>query len=151
MLNGVKNSTIDDKGRLAIPAAFRDVLANLSSPVLCTTLKSRSHLLLYPEHSWQPIEAELLALPISGNEMLRHFQSLVLTNMERLTTDGSGRVQLSANLRGLVHLNKDVVVAGRSDRLEIWDRDEWYRQMDAILDIDPQALERELASTNLRI
>lgn len=151
MLNGVKNSTIDDKGRLAIPATFRDVLSSLDSAVLCTTLKSRSHLLLYPEYSWKPIEAELLNLPISGNEVLRHFQSLVLTNMERLTPDNSGRILLSANLRSLVDLNKDVVVAGRSDRLEIWDREVWYQQMDAILDVDPKTLERELASTNLRI
>ena len=77
MFNGVQEIAIDNKGRIAIPAKFRDALSQYASPFLCTTLKRRSHLLLYPESTWQAVSAQLMNLPTSGKKVLQQFQQLV--------------------------------------------------------------------------
>ncbi|MDO5685911.1 MAG: cell division/cell wall cluster transcriptional repressor MraZ [Neisseria sp.] len=151
-LLGVQDATIDNKGRLAIPAKFREILRAYDSPVLYTTLKSRTHLLLYPEQNWRTVVEEELP-KMNGNPTLRAIGQLMQSHMEKLTPDSAGRILLPPRLRSLMEFaeDKDVVVAGRTDRLEMWSRTRWDEQTGAILDMDPAALEAELAKNNVRI
>ncbi|MCV2502533.1 MAG: cell division/cell wall cluster transcriptional repressor MraZ, partial [Neisseriaceae bacterium] len=92
MFNGVQELSIDSKGRLAIPAKFRESLREFTPAVLCTTLKNRTHLLLYPEPNWVGVRDQLMNLPTTGNRTLQQFQQLVLGNMEKLEPDAAGRI-----------------------------------------------------------
>ncbi|MFH4354899.1 MAG: division/cell wall cluster transcriptional repressor MraZ [Neisseriaceae bacterium] len=153
MFNGVQDVSIDRKGRLAIPTKFREILFSLRSPTLCATLKNRQYLLLYPEDNWAAVREALMNLPISGNRILQQFQQLVLGNMEKLQLDAAGRILIPPRLRNLLEfgLDKEVVLVGRADRLEIWGKVRWDQETNAILDMDPAILETELSQTNLRI
>lgn len=150
-LVGVQDATIDGKGRLAIPAKFRDALSSFDSPVLYTTLKTRSHLLLYPEPSWRSfIDNELPKM--QGSAVLRSVGALMQNNVEKLTPDASWRILIPPRLRELLNFNdKDVVVAGSSTRLEVWSKVEWDKKTAAVLDIPDEDLETVLAESGVRI
>ncbi|MCV2509786.1 MAG: division/cell wall cluster transcriptional repressor MraZ, partial [Neisseriaceae bacterium] len=64
-----------------------------------------------------------------------------------------GRILIPPRLRSLVEFgqDKEVVMVGRADRLEVWGKARWDQETNAILDMDPEALEAELSQTDLRI
>ena len=150
-LLGVQDATIDGKGRLSIPTKFRDALSSFDSPVLYTTLKTRSHLLLYPEPHWRSLISDELP-KMQESPVLRGIGKLMQNNVEKLTPDASWRVLIPPRLRELLNFDdKDVVVVGSTNRLEVWSRSEWNRQTADILDIDPADLENALAASGVRI
>ena len=149
MFGGAYELSIDSKGRLAIPAKFRDLLLRHYSPFLVATLEKRSHLWLYPESEWDKVAAQLLNLKTAGNPKLQSYQNLLLHNADTLELDGAGRVLLPANLRQLVNFDKEVMVVGRRNRLEIWNRAVWRQSIDDALDMDEAELAAELSQTEL--
>lgn len=150
-LLGVQDATIDGKGRLAIPAKFRDALSSFDSPVLYTTLKSKTHLLLYPEPSWRSfIDNELPKM--QGEPTLRQVGKFMQNNVEKLTPDSSWRILIPPRLRELLNFNdKDVVIAGSGVRLEVWSKEAWDKQTAAVLEISDDALEAALAESGVQI
>ncbi|MCP2041936.1 MraZ protein [Neisseria sp. HSC-16F19] len=149
MFGGAYELSIDSKGRLAIPAKFRDLLLRHYSPFLVATLEKRSHLWLYPESEWDKVAAQLLNLKTAGNPKLQSYQNLLLHNADTLELDSAGRVLLPANLRQLVNFDKEVMVVGRRNRLEIWNRAVWRQSIDDALDMDETELAAELSQTEL--
>lgn len=151
MLNGIQELTIDAKGRLVIPSKFREPLLVYGSNELMVTLERRDSLLLYPKHEWKAVEAQLLALPVQSNLVLRRFQQLVLSHAESVTMDAMGRVLLPQSLRKLVNFESEVTLVGRGNRMELWSRAVWDEQVQAALDIDENILAEELGKTTLRL
>ena len=151
MFGGAYELSIDSKGRLAIPAKFRDLLARHFTPVLVATLEKRTHLLLYPESSWRSVEAQLLQLPVAGNRVLQAYQNLLLHNADTLDLDSAGRVLLPAHLRRLVNFEREVYVVGRANRIEVWGRALWEEQNNAALDMDEDMLAAELGLSLIHI
>lgn len=151
MFGGAYEVNIDSKGRLAIPAKFRELLLRHYSPFLVATLEKRSHLWLYPESEWRQVEARLMDLPAVGNPMLEQYQRLLLHNADTMELDASGRVLLSQHLRRLVDFDKEVYVVGRSNRIEVWNRATWEAQNNAALDMDSELLAAELSKTQLKL
>ena len=142
---------LDSKGRLAIPAKFRELLLRRYSSALVATLDSRSRLLMYPEAEWEKIAERLLALKVSGNPVLQRYQNLLLHNADTLELDGAGRVLLPVNLRRRVEFDKEVTLVGRANRLELWGRNHWEAEMDQALEIDADELAAELSKTDLQL
>ncbi len=151
MFGGVHELMIDSKGRLAIPAKFREVLRNRYTSAIVATLDSRSRLLLYPESVWDGVAQQLLALPVAGKPVLQRYQNLLLHNADTLELDSAGRVLLPANLRKRVDFDKEVTLVGRANRLELWGREHWEAEMDKALDDDQDDLEMELLQTDLQL
>lgn len=151
MFGGAHELSIDSKGRLAIPAKFRDVLLRQYTPSLVVTLDSREKLLMYPEAEWVNVSAQLLRLKVAGNPVLQRFQNLLLHNAETVEWDGSGRILISANLRKRVDFDKEVTLVGRANRLELWGREHWEAEMNQALDIDPEELSFQLSQTDLQL
>lgn len=151
MFGGVHELSIDSKGRLAIPAKFRELLLRRYSSALVATLDSRSRLLMYPEMEWERVAEQLLALKVSGNPVLQRYQNLLLHNADTLELDAAGRVLLPVNLRRRVAFDKDVTLVGRANRLELWGRAHWEAEMDEALAIDPDDLAFELSKTDLQL
>ena len=84
MFGGVHELSIDSKGRLAIPAKFRDLLARHYTPSLVVTVEARTHLVMYPEAEWQKTAENLQAMNVSGNPAARMFRDLMLNHAETL-------------------------------------------------------------------
>lgn len=125
MLIGEYNHTIDTKGRMALPAKFRQVFK--SGAVITRGLDNC--LFIYPKKDWQVLATKLAALPISQAKT-RAFARLMLAGAMDVSLDKQGRVNLPDYLTNYAKLNKKVVVTGLYDRLEVWDENEWskYRQ-----------------------
>ncbi len=156
MFRGSHELMIDAKGRLAIPAKFREVLsrdfaAEDESARMVVTLDSRKRLLFYPEVEWEKVEQQLLNLNVKGKPNLQLYQNLLLHNAETLDIDGAGRVLLPANLRQLVDFDKDVKLVGRVNRLELWGREQKNAETEAALSIDPDELDFDLSQTDLQL
>lgn len=120
MFIGEYHHTLDEKGRMSVPAKFR---ADLAQGAVVTRGLDRS-LFLYPKDEWQKLAEKLAALPF-GQSDTRAFARLMLAGAMEVEVDKSGRVLLPEYLRSYAGLSKDVVVAGLYNRLEIWDEAVW--------------------------
>ena len=109
MFGGAHELSMDSKGRLAIPAKFRDILLRRYTPAIVVTLDSRKKLLMYPEPVWEEKAEQILKLKVAGNEALQRYQNLLLHNAEILEWDSAGRVLIPANLRKRVDFEKKLL------------------------------------------
>lgn len=117
---GTYSPKLDDKGRLTLPAKFRNAL---SGGVVVTQGLDHS-LSVYPAEEFDATAQK--ANQASRNDPeARAFVRLMLAGADEQSLDGQGRVHLSAGLRGWARLQKDCVVTGQYDHLEIWDAARW--------------------------
>lgn len=117
MFRGEYAHNIDLKGRLIIPAKFREDLGEN----FVVTKEIGGCLSVYPETGWQAFEEKLGSLPRSKANIVRFFSgSAVDTGLDK-----QGRVLLSAALKEYAGLEKEVVLVGVLDRVEIWDKTKW--------------------------
>ena len=127
MLLGEYEHTIDDKNRLTLPARFRDAL----SGGVVVTRGMDGCLYAYPRDDWGELQsrvAELDPLSREGRTIQRHFFS----GAAEAELDKQGRIMIPAPLLNYAGLSRDVVVAGVSDHLEIWDREAWRRELNEV-------------------
>lgn len=125
MFRGVNSLAIDDKGRMAIPARYREDLLEESSPHLIITIDTESTcLLLYPYSQWELIEKKIEALP-SFNPAARRIQRLLIGHATETTLDNNGRILLPQPLREYANLTKNVVLIGQGKKFELWDEQQW--------------------------
>lgn len=130
LFRGVAEISLDPKGRLAIPAKYREVLAELCRGQLVATIDIQDTCLrVYPMPVWQELESSLEALP-GTNPAIRRVQRLVLGYASELEMDGSGRVLLPASLRKYAQLDKKIVLVGQGKKFELWSEDNWQRCLD---------------------
>jgi MraZ protein len=120
MFIGEYSLSMDNKGRVAVPAKFR---ASLGTGAVLTRGLDKS-LFLYPKDQWEKIAGKLAALPISQSNS-RAFARLMLAGAWDIEIDKQGRMVIPEYLRKFANITKKVVVAGLYDRLEIWDEEAW--------------------------
>ncbi|TYA13702.1 division/cell wall cluster transcriptional repressor MraZ [Paenibacillus faecis] len=120
MFMGEFQHSIDEKGRMIIPAKFRDLLG--TSFVVTRGLDQC--LFVYPLQEWEVLEQKLKALPLMKSDA-RAFTRFFFSGATECEWDKQGRVNLPANLRQYAKLEKDCVVLGVSNRVEIWSKDTW--------------------------
>ena len=117
---GEYNHTIDLKGRLILPVKFRDLLGS----TFIATKGLDKCLFVYTLADWAVLEEKLRQLPIAKPEA-RAFVRFFFSGASEVECDKQGRVLLPGNLRDYAKLDKDVVVIGVSNRVEIWDKPCW--------------------------
>ena len=122
MFLGEYKHSLDDKGRLAIPTKFRSALK--TGAVVTRGLDGS--LVLYGVKEWRILAEKLAALPIS-KQTSRAFARLMLAGAMDVLLDKQGRVTIPEYLRVYAKMQKNVVVAGLYNRLELWDEDGWKR------------------------
>lgn len=120
MLIGEYNHTLDSKKRLAIPAKMRKELGETA--VLTRGLDGS--LAIYPMHEWQKLTEKLSQLPV-GQGNTRSFSRLMLAGAVEVELDQLGRILVPDYLKEYAGLAQSVVIAGVSNRLEIWDKERW--------------------------
>lgn len=145
MLLGEYRHSIDEKGRLIIPAKLRDELGD--SFVICNGLEGC--LFVYSQEEWNKFVAELESLP-RMNKDARRFKRYFFGSASEGTFDKQGRVLIPPALRQAAELEKDVVLVGVQDRVEIWNRDLWDDSKD-ISEEDLDAIAERMESIGIRI
>lgn len=123
---GEHQHTLDDKGRLTIPAKFREGLGEE-----CIVTRGLDQcLFVFPTDEWRQLEAKLKALPMTKGDA-RAFVRFLFSGATRVEFDKQGRMMLPQNLREYAVLEKDAVVIGVSSRVEIWSPAKWKEYTDA--------------------
>ena len=120
MFMGEYNHTIDTKGRLIVPAKFRESLGE----EFVVTKGLDGFLFVYDEAEWSAFEEKLKTLPIT-NKDARNFVRFFLAGATTVEVDKQGRILLPSVLRTFAGLDKDVVLIGVANRVEIWSRERW--------------------------
>ena len=130
MFKGEYNHTIDEKGRLIIPAKLREGLGS----EFVVTRGLDGCLFGYNNAEWEVFEGKLRALPLT-NKDARAFQRYMLAGAASVEIDKQGRILLPQNLRTFAGLEKDVVLIGVGARIEIWNKD-IYEKASAVDDME---------------
>ena len=116
------NHTLDTKGRLIIPAKFREVLGE----EFVISKGMDGCLFVYANDDWNAFEQKLTSLPLINKEA-RQFARFFLAGAATVEVDKQGRILVPGNLRDFAGLEKDVVLVGVASRIEIWSKEEWGR------------------------
>ncbi len=126
---GINNIAVDAKGRMAMPARYRERLLESCGGRLVVTVDQDHCLLVYPLPEWEVIEEKLINLP-SLNKQSRLLQRLLIGHATDLEMDGQGRILLPAMLREYAGLKKKAVLIGQGKKLEIWDEETWAQSQE---------------------
>ena len=129
MFRGVALLNLDSKGRLAVPAKFRDAIAARCSGHLVITADSDRCLLIYPQPDWEPIEQKLMALS-SFNTQIRELQRRLVGYAEDVVMDATGRILVPPALRRFAQLEKAAMLVGQGNKFELWNKDNWEGRME---------------------
>ena len=124
MFMGEYNHTIDAKGRLIVPAKFREILGDN----FIVTKGLDGCLFVYPNDEWTRFEEKLKSLPLT-NKNARQFTRFFLAGAAACEVDKQGRILLPQVLREFASLEKDVVLVGVASRIEIRSRERWDESM----------------------
>jgi MraZ protein len=126
---GQSELSIDDKGRMAIPARYRDVLSGGCEGHLVVTIHEEDQcLLLYPLPVWEKIEKDIDNLP-SLHPRVRKLQRTLVGHAEDIGMDKAGRVLVPANLRLIAGLDKKAILVGQGKKFELWSEEAWQAMM----------------------
>jgi len=127
MFRGLNAINIDPKGRVAIPARYRDRLAQDAADQIVLTIDTEQRcLLLYPLPTWEEIERKLALLP-TFNPIARRIQRLLIGHAVEMTLDSHGRILIPTLLRDYAMLDKRVMLLGQGNKFEIWHDENWER------------------------
>jgi len=142
MFIGNYANTMDNKGRVNVPAAFRDALhKDYDDDRMVITRDIRDACLrVYPMMEWQAFLDKLNLIP-SSNPTLRRIQRRIVSSAIECTVDKQGRVLLPQSLREHARLSKSIQFAGSSNTVEIWDAQLWQLEIENDA-IDPDILEQ---------
>ncbi len=123
MFTGSHQLTMDEKGRLAIPARYRQQLADSCNSQLVLTMGPDPCLEIYPAPVFQQIAEAILKLPPRGPAALLRQRFIGMAS--ECEIDKQGRVQLPQFLRGQARLNGSAVLVGNGERFDLWAEDLW--------------------------
>lgn len=142
MFLGQYEHTIDEKGRLIVPAKYRESLGDN----FIITFGLDVCLFVYPLEEWKVLSEKLKLLPL-GQRDARAFKRILYSRATSCTLDNQGRVIIMKYLRDYARIKREVMVIGVLDRLEIWSKDIWqgyFKEIeDSYEDIAERIYERE--------
>jgi MraZ protein len=121
LFTGSVDHSLDDKGRLVVPARFRE---RLGPGIFLTIALPDPCLALYPASTWGDICARIEAAP-NKDVKFRAFTRHLFAHTEELSTDAQGRLVIPASLRAYAGIDKDVISIGSLTRVEIWAKDRY--------------------------
>lgn len=117
---GTYEPKLDEKGRLILPAKFRDQLQR----GLVITRGQENCLVVFTMDEFEEFQMKLHQAPLTSKEA-RDYQRVLFSGAVDQVPDKQGRISIPANLRSYAGLNRDLAVIGSGSRIEIWDLDAW--------------------------
>ena len=142
MFTGEYRHSVDDKGRVAVPAKFR---AQLAEGAWASNWIDQC-LAVFPRQAWEDLSAKVRQLPV-GDAGSRAFQRFLFGGAFEAELDRQGRVVVPAYLRDWAGLKNEAVVVGSLDHIEIWAPDRWASMRRGLE--DPKALAEHLAGLGI--
>jgi MraZ protein len=139
MFRGATAHTLDDKGRIVIPARFRDAIKQNGGGVMVTRMDGALWAYTYPE--WDKVEEKLMAQTVTSAAM-RRFRRFFIGSATDCRCDKQGRILISPELRQRAGLQRDLMLVGQLDHFEIWDK--------ALYEADDEQLERDMKDEEVR-
>ena len=137
--------TIDPKGRIIIPAPFREIISsNYSTKLYITNAPFDKCLHIYPLEEWNRLQENIRTIP-RADEAVRYYLRRVIASAVEIEMDKQSRILIPASLREDAKLNANIVLAGQVEKIELWDRNEWDNLMDPE-NIDRKNYEEKLAA-----
>lgn len=125
MFMGEYQHNMDNKGRVIVPAKFRDLLGEN----FVATRGLDNCLFVYPMHEWSILEKKLTSLPITSKNA-RTFVRFFFSGATECSLDNQGRISIPANLRDFAELQKELVIIGLANRIEVWAKERWDNYLD---------------------
>ncbi|HZW54434.1 MAG TPA: division/cell wall cluster transcriptional repressor MraZ [Candidatus Elarobacter sp.] len=125
LFTGSVEHSLDDKGRLVVPARFRE---RLGAGFFLTIGEPDPCLALYPASTWSDVCARLEAAPVK-DARYRGFVRHLFAHTEELSTDANGRLVIPAALRTFAGIDKDVISIGSLTRVEVWSKDRYAQHV----------------------
>jgi len=132
MFLGTVEHTMDGKGRVSIPARFRDAIENRFGDKIVMT-KGEGCVDVYPVSIWQELTQKIMGLPQLRRD-IKAFQRFYIGGAQECSIDKQGRVLVPPDLRLHAGFDKDVVFIGISTRFELWSKKNWMEAEKRILE-----------------
>jgi len=139
MLRGNYTTRIDEKGRIKIPAAFRDIILQKYGSEFFVTSLDGDHVRLYPLPEWEKIEQRLAQLP-EMDPVKEKFLRVTNFSGRQATMDGQGRILIHPPLRARAELNGEVAVLGYITYLQVWNLEKFEAQLGIFTKEDAAAI-----------
>ncbi len=138
MFLGASNVTLDDKGRVAIPARYRDRIRDRADGHLVVTasipILGGPHLRIYMQPDWEELARKLNRLPALHPTTLA-LQRLMIGQASEPDMDGHGRILVNRTMREHAGIERQAMLVGQGNRLELWDEASWKAQF---VDFNPE-------------
>lgn len=144
MFMGEYHHSIDDKGRMIIPSKFREELGDK----FIITRGIENCLFVYPVKNWEQIVTKLESLPFTKKDA-RNFTRFFLSGATVAEFDKQGRINITSPLISYANIEKECVIIGTGDRLEIWSEESWNDFFTSAKDSMSDIAENLFESVNL--
>lgn len=125
-MQGSHNHKLDSKGRMVLPARFREELGQS----VVATIGIERCVSVYPRAQWEAFLGRLEALS-TGSGKSRNLRRIILASAHEMEVDSMGRVLVPQQLRDYAGIGQEVSVNGNGDKVEIWDRASWEAYRDS--------------------
>jgi len=148
MFRGSSFHTIDSKGRIIVPARFREIIkADGANGVMISRMDSG--LVAYALSEWRKIEARILSLAEKSDNM-RRFRRVFVGGAFECMRDKQERILIPPTLRQYAELDREIVLVGVLDHFEIWSRENWEREnLNMEADMKKEDVRNEIAKLGL--
>lgn len=147
MFRGSSFHTIDQKGRIIVPARFRDIIKANGDGVMLSRMDKC--LVAYTFEEWREIEIKILSLAEKG-ESMRRFRRVFIGGAFSCACDKQERILIPPTLRDYADFDREIVLVGVLDHFEIWSRENWDQEnshMEA--DMKKEDVRNEIAKLGL--
>lgn len=134
MFQGETAITIDEKGRLAVPTAYRELVAREAGGRLVLTYNpfEAGSLYLYPVAAWQRVRDAVNALP-KTRAVNRSLQFKLVGAACEVEPDGNGRISIPSSMRSAVGIERRAVLLGMGDKFELWSEQAHHAQVSQVI------------------
>ncbi len=139
MFRGRFEYSLDDKGRVKIPPKFKEILKEKHQNTLVLTVFDDC-IYAYPYDVWEELERKAVNLPLT-NKAARRFKRMFFSSAQDVNIDKQGRILIPGVLREDVGIDKDVVVLGNLDHIEIWSKERWDSESKALRESEEELAE----------
>ncbi len=127
MLLGKTNITLDSKGRIAVPARYREQLLDACDGKLVVALNPFDGCLnIYPHGEWVKCMRKMDQVA-DQSQNFREVQRIIYSNSHEVDMDGSGRLLIPQESRERINLEKSAVLVGHNEKFELWAEEDWLR------------------------
>lgn len=131
MFRGASQLNLDEKGRISMPARYRDELVASCEGQLVATVSPdfKKCLAIYRFPEWEKIEEKLMSVPNVNGKVIQ-VQRMLLGNSHEVNMTAQGRILIPPSLREYAELQKQVTLVGVGKKFELWDAERWKQELE---------------------